>query len=258
MKIVIKSDLHLESHQGEQLYDLHCTGNADLLVLAGDISEGLAGLHWALQQFQIPVVYVPGNHEFHGHHRPTLLGQLRAASANTHVHLLDRDKVVIGGVRFLGTTLWTDYSLFNDPKSATAFAGSEMPDHQLILESGGRNPKFLPRHAMQEHAASVAWLREQLAQPFSGKTVVVTHHAPCARSIAPRFKNDVLSPAFSSNLPFDLFDVPHLWIHGHVHHSVDYLIGRCRVIANPLGYAGERRARHSDTRGYQNTMTLEL
>jgi Icc-related predicted phosphoesterase len=32
---------------------------------------------------------------------------------------------------------------------------------------------------------------------------------------------------------------PTLWVHGHVHHSSDYLIGETRIISNPHGYGAE-------------------
>jgi Icc-related predicted phosphoesterase len=32
---------------------------------------------------------------------------------------------------------------------------------------------------------------------------------------------------------------PALWVHGHVHNSSDYRIGRTRIVANPHGYGNE-------------------
>lgn len=32
---------------------------------------------------------------------------------------------------------------------------------------------------------------------------------------------------------------PDLWMHGHVHHAVDYGVGRTRVICNPRGHTDE-------------------
>ena len=80
------------------------------------------------------------------------------------------------------------------------------------------------------------WLRRQLAQPFDGSTVVVTHHAPSIGSVAERYAADWLTPAFVSHLPDEFFAVPTLWVHGHTHTGFDYLRGRCRVVSNPRGY----------------------
>jgi len=35
---------------------------------------------------------------------------------------------------------------------------------------------------------------------------------------------------------------PKLWIHGHSHDRCDYLLGKTRVVANPLGYPNELRS----------------
>ena len=80
------------------------------------------------------------------------------------------------------------------------------------------------------------WLRRQLAQPFDGPTVVVTHHAPSVGSVADKYAADWLTPAFVSDLPEEFFSVPALWVHGHTHTGFDYVRGRCRVASNPRGY----------------------
>ena len=39
-----------------------------------------------------------------------------------------------------------------------------------------------------------------------------------------------------SELPQELFEVPTLWVHGHIHQNFDYHVGPCRVVTNPRGY----------------------
>jgi calcineurin-like phosphoesterase family protein len=82
-------------------------------------------------------------------------------------------------------------------------------------------------------------LRQDLKPvPFDGKTVVVTHHAPSSQSVHPRYANDLLTPAFASNLE-NLMDGDRaaLWIHGHMHDPFDYEIYGTRVVCSPRGYA---------------------
>jgi Icc-related predicted phosphoesterase len=81
-------------------------------------------------------------------------------------------------------------------------------------------------------------LAKSLSQPFSGKTVVVTHHSPSSRSVAQRFAQDLLTPAFASNLE-EMMGSHRvaLWIHGHMHDPFDYEIFGTRVVCNPRGYA---------------------
>jgi len=78
-------------------------------------------------------------------------------------------------------------------------------------------------------------------KPMSGAvrcpTVVVTHHAPSARSLQPDFQSDLLSAAYASHLDeFVSTCGAALWVHGHTHWSVDYRIGNTRVLANQRGY----------------------
>jgi Icc-related predicted phosphoesterase len=90
------------------------------------------------------------------------------------------------------------------------------------------------------HRGSLAWLRKELETPFSGPTVVITHHAPSMRSNPLRFAGSPISGAFYTHLD-DLIEEtqPVLWIHGHMHNSSDYRIGKTRVVCNPYGIAWE-------------------
>jgi hypothetical protein len=83
---------------------------------------------------------------------------------------------------------------------------------------------------------SQAWLRNALSTPFGGTTVVVTHFAPSLRSADPRYGVSPGTAGFCNALD-DLLPQAQLWLHGHLHCPVDYTVGDCRVVANPLGYA---------------------
>ena len=87
---------------------------------------------------------------------------------------LERDACVIGDVRSLGCCLWADYDLYRDRERSMKMAGLCVRDHVTIRSDGGG--RFLPEHALEDHEKSLAWLHEQLAIPFDGRTVVVTHH----------------------------------------------------------------------------------
>jgi Icc-related predicted phosphoesterase len=230
MRLHILSDLHIEFGDFEPP-----TTDADMVVLAGDIGVGVAGLRWAASRFaDRPVIYVPGNHEFY-HHDIALVDELRAV-APSHVHVLDNDEVEINGVRFLGATLWTDFSLFGEAEQLFAMQHAQqcMTDF-AIIHKGAR--RFKPEDALKLHVKSHRWLAAKLAKPCDGRTVIVTHHAPSARSIHDRYSGSLLSGAFASNLE-KMMGADHvaLWIHGHMHDSFDYIINGTRVICNPRGY----------------------
>ena len=91
------------------------------------------------------------------------------------------------------------------------------------------------------------WLTQALAQPFDGPTVVVTHFAPSLRSADPRYGLTPGTAGFCNALDGWL-ERADLWLHGHLHCAHDYRIGRCRVVANPLGYAGKGEQAEFDPR----------
>jgi predicted phosphohydrolase len=214
--------------------------DADVVVLAGDVQMGSKGLPWIRAHFAgRPVIYVLGNHEFYREATPALIETMRAQCRGANIHLLENEAVQIGGVTFLGCTLWTDFRLFGDADLAGAIAAAAMNDYQLIRVSPEYR-RLKGRDTARFHALSRRWLTEQLARSDPIRTVVVTHHAPSARSLDPLFADDPLNPTYASNLEtlITASRVP-LWIHGHIHRAADYVVGHTRVLANPRGYADE-------------------
>jgi len=233
MKLHILSDLHIEFSEFTPP-----STDADAVVLAGDIGVGLGGIDWAARHFsQKPVIYVPGNHEYY-YHDLSLVDDLKA-NARPNIHILDGDSVEIRGVRFVGSTLWTDFELFGEGEKfhAMSRAGHQLEDFSCI-QDGGR--AFTPEKSTQLHGSGKAYLKESFAVAHDGPTVVVTHHLPSTMSIAKKFATDPLSPAFASRLePLIERGRPEVWIHGHTHESCDYEIFETRVVCNPRGYPGE-------------------
>lgn len=230
MKLYILSDIHLEFSTFEPF-----TIDADVVVLAGDIGKKSNGIFWAREKFpDKEIIYVPGNHEFYGAQREDTLTLMRIAAEQCKVHLLDNDEVVINGVRFLGSTLWTDFLLFGeDSKKDAMYTGKMFVNDFRLIHEGIM--LFTPLLSTQLHERSLAWLTEKLDTPFDGKTVVVTHHLPSALSVVERFKDSALSACFASNLDH-LFGKMNMWIHGHTHDNLDYVVNGTHVICNPRGY----------------------
>lgn len=246
MKLLVLSDLHLAHHSFSAVHDGHRVDEeANVVVLAGDINDGVAGFRWARETFpDKPVVYVAGNHEFYGHHWVHHLDAMREAANKYDIDFLEADAIDLGGVRFLGCSLWTDFDLLGPEKNADALrlAKSSMNDYNYIKIS--RTAEFywvhskhlIPALSIRRHCGSVQWLESKLEQGGDpAKTVIVTHHAPHAKSIPPRFAANLLSAAYASDLT-RLMGKAGLWIHGHVHHSTDYCVSGTRIVANPRGY----------------------
>lgn len=236
MKLHILSDLHL-SVQGLE----HPRTDADLVILAGDIARPQAAVAWA-QGFGKPVLYVPGNHEFYGGSLQDTAQTLQRLCAGSAVQLLDNRSLVLQGVRFVGSTLWSDFRLADEgaPRAeAMAQAQQLLRDFSRIRTGAPpHDALFTPQDAAALFDANAQWLAHELAQPFDGPTVVITHHAPSQRSVHPRFAGSPLNACFASNADHLVAaSGARLWVHGHMHDSSDYLLNGTRVLCNPRGYA---------------------
>ncbi|MBU1219036.1 metallophosphoesterase [Myxococcota bacterium] len=235
MKLLLLSDLHLE------FVDLSLSAcRPDVVVLAGDISKGTDGIDWIVRQkFKCPVVYIAGNHEFYGHKYPGLILKMREKAQFEGISFLENESVEIGYVTFHGATLWTNFSLFGDPKISGTDCQLGMSDFHRIR----REPSYSKIRAMDVsviHEKTIRWLSHSLQNSNSKVNVVVTHHAPSIKSVESNFLKDPLTPGYVTNLEdFILEHKPDLWLHGHIHTSSDYNIGSCRVLCNPRGYIGE-------------------
>lgn len=268
MKIQLLSDLHLEANPD---FVPQPAPGADVLVLAGDIGsyqkrKDGSRMHepdWGLRRFaplasggpwpQQPVLFVPGNHEYDRQDFDHAHRSLRATCERLGLIWLERESVVIAGVRFIGTTLWSDFeALATPPIKQRNTAGPSLPPLAYSLQQRDkafraanfylnkaattRQQRLFDAAAMREHALHCQhWLRQALLQPFDGPTVVVTHFAPSLRSADPRYGLTPGTAGFCNALD-DLLPHADLWLHGHVHCAHDYRVGRCRVVANPLGY----------------------
>ena len=210
---------------------------ADVVVLAGDIHVKRHGLQWIFKQnFEVPVLYVLGNHEFYRANFPSLIDQLKVAAEGTNVRVLENDSVEIGGYRFFGCTFWSDMELLDDQHASSKAAADFMNDYRLI-RLGKTNRRLSPGDTKAWHARSVRKLTEFFKTGEPQRSIVVTHHAPSIQSIVERYRVHPVSAAFASNMDDFIRDrQPPLWIHGHTHESFDYRIGKTRIVCNPRGY----------------------
>jgi predicted phosphodiesterase len=271
MRIQLFSDLHLERYPA---FVPVIDPGTDLVVLAGDIGSYQSGSRlldsdFGLARFSprdpatgVPpgarVLYIPGNHEFDGLEFDEAYARLRATCERLGIEWLDRETLVVDGVRFIGTTLWSDFDALavqeQDPakqlqKREKAFRAA---NYYLSKNTTLRNGEKVLAEGIRALSLDCQdWLRGALAQPFAGRTVVVTHFAPSLQSADPRYGLTPGTAGFCNSLD-GLFPQADIWIHGHLHCANDYVAsgvedGRpwsCRVVANPLGYLskGEQEA----------------
>jgi Icc-related predicted phosphoesterase len=240
MKVQIFSDLHADVARPRPIT---VAPKVDAAIVAGDVCEGAENGFARLRQIvpmQVPIIMVMGNHEYYRRHFAGELAVARQAAPLFGVHLLENDVVTLGGVRFIGCSLWTDYDLFGDPQRAMQVAATGLNDHRRIKWSKEPWLRFRPQEALGLHQQSRAFIEATMAAPFDGTTVVLTHHAPHPGSMHSRYKSDLLTAAYVSDLTAVIeAGRADLWVHGHVHESLDYRVGATRVVCNPHGYGTE-------------------
>ena len=269
MKIQLMSDLHLEVQPG---FVPQPAPGADLLVLAGDVGSYQPGsqlgtqgdLDFGLARFSplpagagwpVPVLYIPGNHEYDGFDFDAAHQRLREVCDRLGITWLDREVLEFADprpdapshrLRFVGSTLWSDFdALGPSPEDGLAKLADRIKARHKAFRAANyylrrtgttrHGEEWLAEGIREEALACQGWLREALATPFDGTTVAVTHFAPSLHSADPRYGLVPGTAGFCNALD-ELLPFAQFWLHGHLHAPSDYVHRGCRVIANPLGY----------------------
>lgn len=241
MNIHLLSDLHLEFSNFRP-----ASVTADLVILAGDIATGHQGLKWALSNFKgLPVVYIPGNHEFY-------YTSVEAWYAEADAMLAGQSRVQLGHkrvtffqapskprVRVLATTLWTDFALYGpDSREYSGHCGQNGLSDFEVIQYQGRPLTW--RDTVAFHKDELAWLKGEVAAGMAAgdQIVVATHHGSTSACNHPKYPNSNLTPAFTSRLESWIMDSRiKAWFFGHTHHNLDLMVGDTRLLSNQRGYA---------------------
>lgn len=250
------SDLHLESETFETALP-----GGDVLVIAGDLCHArcldprrtdpystnqrgrvLRFVEHASARFA-HVLLVAGNHE----HYDGVFEETAAALRHSlpGVTVLDDETAVIGGVRFFGATLWTDFD--GGSEAAMHAVRRRMGEFFFVkTASGGANSafKFQPEHALRAHGASRAALLKAVGEAVDEPLVVITHHAPSRLGLNKALSGNGLDCAYASSLDSLVagFENVPFWVHGHTHVAASYQIGDTRVLSNARGFASKGAA----------------
>ena len=268
MKVALASDIHLEFGP----ISLENTEGADVLILSGDICVAKDVMNWddngifdrfdrssTIHTFfqecclRFPhVIYIMGNHEhYHGDYADTVTTLRNRLGYLYNLHILDKEMVQLGGVSFIGGTLWTDMNkedsitllhmkgMMNDFRCVQ---NSNKPGRRTTLKDGEEyeyKALFTPEDAVVDHEQMIEYIRLMIEGKFDQKFVVVGHHSPSKLSTHPRYADEeIMNGGYSSDLSEFILDHPQikLWTHGHTHHKFDYMIGSTRIVCNPRGY----------------------
>ncbi len=225
MKIQYMSDLHLEF--GDYFIPKVV---GDVLVLAGDIHVGEDKTFLYLTECAkvFPhVVYVHGNHELYKHDIWDFKKNIKDyIEPFDNIHILDDSKVEIGGISFIGGTMWS---------SVSDRTFSRMNDSRIIMDSSLSEPLSTSTvNSMFKN--TMKYLLDEVPKFDASKTIIVTHHAPSFRSInTSRYGVDSMNDGYATEI-LKYFPDKLTWIHGHTHHCVDYVYKGIRVLSNQRGY----------------------
>ena len=270
-----------------------------ILLCAGDIDEGLNGIKW-VSQFDCEIVYTCGNHEFWNQDYYQLLTDIEKTLEDEKmkkIHFLYNSSVIIHGVKFLGGTLWTEMGKswpwwgnnkvienfflmadFRKIKAESFYENSEdvkilveLLENNLVskdkIEEVVNKKLFNPLIQLRENRKTFSYLKNELANKYSGQTVVVTHHLPIQemwiKSVGmdktilnadtindkelyldtekkiPKSKNVLMMGFYVNDYKEDFIErsfSPDLWVHGHYHQALDTYIGKTRISSSPVGH----------------------
>ena len=240
-RIQVMSDLHLEF--GGELPQTR--DDADIVVYAGDIDryeEGVIGRLKDRAGPQTEVVYVLGNHEHYDNDVVEVRGEAAREADQCRAHLLDPGTAIVHGIRFIGATLWTDMALCGEAMKPMVrrLAHEEMNDFRGAIWNEGA--LLTTEDTGRWHVEQLQWICDELGMDTTRRhNVVVTHHGPSPSSVNSKYTGDLANALFVSDLDRIIARYqPRAWIHGHVHDSVDRMLGDTRLLANPRGYPHER------------------
>jgi len=225
MKIIPISDLHIDKmHPGTLNEMIQAIPNdIDVLVVAGDVCDSgeriLSFFQELCERFK-DVIYILGNHEYYHNSIEDLYTTMKEL-VDTHInlHWLDNSTVTLGGVRFVGSTLWFPFQEANKA-------------YERPMSDFGQIPEF--REWVYEENRKA---QDFLQHTICSDDVVITHFLPSSRSVAQQYMASPFNRFFVCPMD-DLIEKiqPRHWIHGHTHTACFYKVNKTQVTCNPFGY----------------------
>ena len=249
MKIHLSSDIHLEFTDTFPECPV-----ADVGVFAGDIGvvhdlDRLEKFFKMMQERYEHIIWVLGNHEFYHMDYNKALNDAKLFSDKMGIHLMDiefgTDNLEIDGVKFWGTTFWTD--LNNSDWFAKSATKRMINDYFHIRDTKKAFTVSKSEEINQRSREMINWNAD----------VIITHHAPIVIP-HPNFEfSDVSWSFYNSGLEDKITNSNvKLWLYGHTHHSADIDLNGTRVISNCHGF--HSRWSISEGSGYNPDLIIEI
>jgi Icc-related predicted phosphoesterase len=242
LKIAVHSDLHLEF-----LQFVPNVADADVVILAGDISNNIQDIEWLYnslqQQASIPVLFIPGNHEYYHNDFEEMNLFFKALDTKyKNFHFMNNRVLPIGEYDFIGSTLWTDFTLGKPASEAEAIAANAIADFKVICY---KNKPFSTGDCIQLFRESIKELDDLLYYGSDRQKIVFTHFAIDEKCSAEQYRGSELTAYFTANVKYLIEKYePKAWVYGHTHHNEtgdqeSFRIGRTTILSNQRGYPNE-------------------
>ena len=236
MKVKLLSDLHIFSKHPFSYID----NGEDICVLAGDIAEGLEGIEWAKDNIpkHIKILYIPGNHEYYCHDYTSLNEEFQKIDI-PNIHILLNDSIIIGNILFVGTTLWTDFNLYNTQDISAIHWRQGLNDFRYITDG---KKDISSKKFIDWNTESLQYLQNCKNEnpPDIRTKVLLTHYCP-ELSLDPQWENHPLTPGFLTKIPLNTYEYFDWHFHGHTHSDMEYQhpTTNTKVRCNPRGFGKE-------------------
>ena len=248
MRIWHISDLHLNEEEMKKWSELDNIPEADIAVILGDVSDdGLKNIEWCGKHIipHMPVIYVPGNHDFYNSDLHEIDIQARELAKKNNIIYLNKDTVIIDGIRFIGGALWSDFRVngFKDDLSEeeniarNIEVAKKKTDFKKIFICKKTSQNITPYDTAEIHKTTRDFFQKELSQKFDGKTIVLSHFSPLKDSTMEEFEKSPTHPSYAS----DQSDVvtkykPEMWLFAHIHGFFEKNIHGTKFACNPRGY----------------------
>ena len=244
MLIHLQSDTHIE--MGGSINDgMVCS---DVTVCAGDIGKinnllALERYFDKVKENTDHVIWVLGNHEFYDYKYKKGLEDAKAFADRHGIHLLDEflgtENLEIDGVKFWGSTLWTDV------KKGDYFAKKSIDNGFNDFYVIENDLQFAERRF---HVQDSIDINDRTRDKINWDAdVIITHHCPI---MIPNPRFDVTNTTYgfhNTGLEEQIANCKvKYWLYGHTHHTTSVDVNGTLVISNQHGYATPNWTEESD------------
>jgi hypothetical protein len=264
MRIQYTSDLHLDDWPISTPFSEFLTPVAELLVLAGDICPVENPIYesfirWCSRNWK-HIILITGNHEYFCKHVPRTMRSIDETIAQICTRMRNvkflqgGDSIVIGGLRFVGATLWT-----NIPADVWPHVNGIKGDFRETYTErqngmGGLTTAADTSALHQQHRHGIAEAIANSKEPV----VVVTHHVPSFSLISPEYRWTQFVTTYASESDDLIGAGPILWICGHAHRAGNWTVRDVPCLMNARGYHSQWLERITANYSPEATVSLPV